>query len=264
MTFIINCFIGIAIGSGAILPGISSGVLCVIFGIYEKLIDSILNFFQSPKKNTKFLLPILIGGFIGVFVFGNFLNYFLTKSPIQTKSLFIGLILGGIPSLFKEVNKGSKFKLHYLLYTLIAFIIGIFSVFLENNISNNLEYENFNYIYLILSGFFMSIGVVVPGVSSTVILTLMGVYSTYLSSISSLYLPTLIPIAIGLVLGSIIFMKLTNFFLKNFYSQTFYTIIGFSLGSILVLLPNVSFDISGLICILCIAIGISIFNLFKH
>lgn len=264
MTFLINCLIGIAIGSGAILPGISSGVLCVIFGIYEKLIDSILNFFKSPKKNLKFLLPIFIGIFIGVFAFGNFLNYFLTKFPMQTKSIFIGLIFGSIPSLLKEVNKNSKFKLHYLLYTLIAFIIGIVSVFLENNISSNLEFQNFSYIHLILSGLFMSVGVIVPGVSSTVILMLMGVYSTYLSSISSIYLPTLIPIAIGLVFGSIIFMKLTNFFLKNFYSQTFYTIIGFSLGSILVLLPNVSFDISGLICIFCIALGISIFNLFKH
>ena len=249
MTFLRNCAMGIAIGSGAILPGISSGVFCVIFGIYEKLIDSILNFFKFPKKNFKFLLPIFIGMFIGVFIFSNLINYFLIKFPIQTKSIFIGLILGSIPSLFKEVNKNYKFKLKYLLFTLISFILGILSVFLESNISTNIASVNFNFLYLLLSGFLMSIGVIVPGVSSTVILMLMGVYSSYISSISSLYFPILIPLGIGLLLGSIIFMNITNFLLKKFYIQTFYTIIGFTLGSIFVLFPNVHSDLNGLICI---------------
>ena len=263
MTFLQNCAMGIAIGSGAILPGISSGVFCVIFGIYEKLIDSILNFFKFPKKNFKFLLPIFIGMFIGVFIFSNLINYFLIKFPIQTKSIFIGLILGSIPSLFKEVNKNYKFKLKYLLFTLISFILGILSVFLESNISTNIASVNFNFLYLLLSGFLMSIGVIVPGVSSTVILMLMGVYSSYISSISSLYFPILIPLGIGLILGSIIFMKITNFLLKKFYIQTFYTIIGFTLGSIFVLFPNIQFDLNGLICIICISIGCLIINLFK-
>ena len=263
MTFLLNFVIGIAIGSGAILPGISSGVLCVIFGIYEKLIDSILNFFKSPKKNLKLLLPILIGIFIGVFVFSNMLNYLLTNFPIQIKSIFIGLILGSVPSLIKEINKNSSFKLHYLFYTLIAFIIGIASVFLEKNISNSIGFETFSYTYLFLSGFLMSIGVIVPGISSTVILMLMGVYNSYISSISSLHFPILIPLGIGLILGSIIFMKITNFLLKKYYTHTFYTIIGFTLGSIFVLFPNIQFDLNGLICIICISIGCLIINLFK-
>lgn len=263
MAFLQNCAMGIAIGSGAILPGLSSGVFCVIFGIYEKLIDSILNFFKFPKKNFKFLLPIFIGMFIGVFIFSNLINYFLIKIPLQTKSIFIGLILGSIPSLFKEVNKNYKFELKYLLFTLISFIIGILSVFLESNISTNITSVNFNYFYLLLSGFLMSIGVIVPGVSSTVILMLMGVYNSYISSISSLYFPILIPLGIGLILGSIIFMKITNFLLKKFYIQTFYTIIGFTLGSIFVLFPDISFDISGIISILCIGIGCIVINCFK-
>lgn len=110
----------------------------------------------------------------------------------------------------------------------------------------------------------MSIGVVVPGVSSTIILMLFGIYSTYLSSISSLYLPVLIPIAIGLFLGSIIFMKLTRFLLDTFYPQTFFTIIGFTLGSIVVLLPEVGFDLSGIICLLCIIFGFYLANLFTN
>lgn len=263
MAFLRNCAMGIAIGSVAILPGISSGIFCVIFGIYEKLIDSILNFFKYPKKNFKFLLPIIIGIFIGVFIFSNLINYFLVKFPIQTKSIFIGLILGSIPSLIKETNKNFKFKSSYFIYAILAFIIGIVSVFIEKNNSFNLENQSFSYIYLILSGFLMSAGVIIPGVSSTVILMILRVYPSYLSSISSLYFPTLIPIGIGLGLGSFILMKATNFLLKKYYTQTFYTIIGFTLGSIFVLLPNVQPDLNGLICIICISIGCLIINLFK-
>ena len=263
MTFLLNCAKGIAIGAGAILPGISSGVLCVIFGIYEKLLDSVLNFFKDIRKNTKFLLPIFIGVGIGILSFSKILNYLLYQFPIQTKSIFIGLIIGSTPSLLKEANQTSNFKFHYIIYTLLAFVIGISSVILENYLSSNSISNNLNVFHLILSGFIMSVGIVVPGVSSTIILMLMGVYSAYLSSISSIYFPVLIPMGIGLIVGCIIFMKLTKFLLNHFYAQTFYTIIGFTLGSIFVLLPNVKFDLSGLICLLCIFLGINIFNVFK-
>lgn len=102
--FFSNCIKGIILGAGAILPGISSGVLCVIFGIYEKLLDSILNFFKDIKRNIYFLSPIFIGVFIGVLLFSNFLEYFFSTFPIQTNSIFIGLILGTIPSLINSMN----------------------------------------------------------------------------------------------------------------------------------------------------------------
>lgn len=254
MEFVSNFFKGIAIGAGAILPGISSGVLCVIFGIYEKLLDSILGFFKNIKKNFKFLLPILLGGIIGVLLFSKILNYLLYAYPAQTKSTFVGLILTTIPSLLKDVNKKHKFRLRYILYLLIALFVGIYTVFLEKNMIVTSSNE-FNYFYLILCGFLMSIGVIVPGVSSTIILMLLGVYSTYLTSVASLYFPILIPMGIGLILGSLFFMKVTKFCLNNFYAQTFYTIIGFTLGSVLVIWPDFTLDLSGLFSFLCMMIG---------
>ncbi len=262
MTFLLNCVKGILIGSGAILPGISSGVLCIIFGIYEKLLDSILHFFKDIKKNIKFLLPIVIGVAIGVLIFSNFLNYFLINFPIQTKSIFIGLILGSVPSLIKESNKKTKFKPQFLLYTLFAFLFGIVLVVLETYIPNSETNLTFSFLYLMIAGFIMSVGIVVPGISSTVILMLMGVYSTYLASISTLYFPVLIPMGLGLILGCLIFMKLTNFLLNNFYEKTFYSIIGFSLGSILVLMPDISSFLTGSISFFCIFLGFLLFSLF--
>lgn len=239
------------------------GVLCVIFGIYEKLLDSILNFFKDVKNNFKFLCPIFIGIGIGVLIFSNILNYFFINFPIQIKSIFIGFILGSIPSLFKECRFKDNFKISYLFYIIVAFFIGIALVVLENYFSSNTSFESFSFLYLILAGFSMSIGIVVPGVSSTIILMIMGVYSTYLSSISTLYFPVLIPIGIGLIIGSFLFMKITNFLLKHFYAKTFSSIIGFSLGSIFVLLPNIFSFPSFVISILCIILGYLIMSFIK-
>lgn len=260
MNFIINYFKGIAIGAGAILPGISSGVLCVIFGIYEKLLNSVLNFFSDIKNNFHFLCPIILGILCGTILFGNVLQYLFVAFPNQTSFVFIGLILGSIPKLLKEVHTKHSFKLSYISYLFFALLLGILSVILEKNLPLQ-SMTNFSYFYLILCGFTMSVGIVVPGVSSTIILMLLGVYSTYLSSVSALYFPILIPMGIGLILGAFLFMKITKFLLEHFYTQTFYAIIGFTLGSIFVLYPGFSFDITGIISILCLVVGFIIANM---
>lgn len=257
MSFILDCIKGIAIGAGAILPGISSGVLCVIFGIYEKLVDCILNFFKDFKTNIKFIFPILIGVAIGVILFGNILRYLFENYPMQTCFCFIGIILGGIPALFKNANFKTGFRLHYLSYTFISFFLTILLIIIENNISNNFIACN-NSLYLILSGFVMSVGIVVPGVSSTVLLMLMGTYNTYLNAVSSINLQILIPMGFGLFLGGLLFLKITRYCLENFHTQTYYTIIGFVLGSIFVLYPGFAVNLQGIFCIISLFGGIFI------
>ena len=262
MRFLTDFFKGIAIGSGAILPGVSSGVLCVIFGLYEKLLNSVLNFFKDVKNNFTFLFPIALGGLIGIVLFGNILKYLFESFPLQTNFTFIGLILGSIPALFKTVNKKGKFKLHYIIYFILALALGIFMVFLEKSLVVTALAEA-NFFYLIIVGTIMSVGVIIPGVSSTIILMLLGVYPLYLSAVSNLYLPILIPIAIGLAIGCLLCMKLTQFLLNKYYIPTFYTIIGFTIGSIFVLFPGFSFNLTGLISILCFMLGFYICNLFE-
>lgn len=257
MKIIGNFIKGILIGAGCILPGISSGVLCVIFGIYDKLLDSILNFFKDIKKNFKFLFPIATGGVIGIIIFSKALEYLLEKFPMQTKSIFIGLILGGVALLFKQILSKEKWKKSNLIYIIISMIIGIVMVYLENTLQIG-SIENANYLYLILSGFLMSIGIVVPGVSSTIILMLLGIYSLYLTSISNLYLPVLIPIVIGVLVGSLIFMKIIKILLDKYNRQTMFSIIGFTLGSIFVLLPDIQNVMEIIISISCIFIGFCI------
>lgn len=262
MKFIKDFIKGLAIGAGAILPGISSGVICVIFGIYETLLNCVLNFFKNVKENFKILFPIVLGIFSGILLFGNILKYVFYAYPIQTKFIFIGLILGNIPALIKKACSKQIFKLRYLLYLFTTFTVGIFLVLLEKNLNILSSTTEYSYIFLIISGLLMSAGVIIPGISSTLILMLLGVYDSYLVSVSTLYFPLLIPMGIGLIIGSIICMKIIKFLLDRFHIQTFFSIIGFTLGSIFVLYPGFTFDINGLISILSLCLGICISSFF--
>ena len=149
--FFMNIIKGIFLGAGAILPGISSGVLCVILGIYQKLVNSILNLFKDFKNNFKFLLPFVIGGFIGVFIFGKSLNYFFSNFPTQSNFAFMGLILGTTPALFKNCSKNG-FKLHYLIFTFVTFIFSIILIKYENSASISCLNTNYSTIYYVLCG----------------------------------------------------------------------------------------------------------------
>lgn len=166
MLFVSNFIKGIFIGLGAILPGISSGVICIIVGLYEKLLDSVLNFFKDIKSNIKFLFPIMLGILAGIIIFSNVILYCFNIIPCQTKSLFVGLLLGSIYVLAKSTIQ-EKFnipKKSIWASFFICFFIGLCMILLENTIHINTEYtqNNSNALFLILSGFLMSIGIVVP------------------------------------------------------------------------------------------------------
>jgi len=257
MNYFSNFIKGIFIGSGAILPGISSGVICMVVGLYEELLNSVLNFFKDIKGNIKFLFPIVIGAIIGIIIFSNIISYCFNYIPCQTKSLFIGLLLGSIYILAKSnLNTNTNNKSEYISF-FICFILGIGLIYLENFININNEYisNTYNASFLILSGFFMSIGIVVPGVSSTVILIILGVYSTYLSALSVVNMTVLFPMMLGAGIGSIIFMKIIQKFLNYFHAQTMFGIIGFSLGSVLILFPEYSFNLESIIGIILLYLG---------
>lgn len=145
---------------------------------------------------------------------------------------------------------------------MISLLAGLFLVFKEKHLHTGIYNSSFSFTFLILAGFLMSAGIIIPGVSNTLILMLIGVYDAYLTSISSLYLPFLLPLGIGVIIGSIFFMKLTKFLLDNFYAQTFFSIIGFTIGSIFVIFPGFSFDINGIISIISLLFGIGVCKIF--
>ena len=224
-----------------------------LFGLYEKLVNSVLNFFKDIKKNFAFLFPICLGIFVGVFLFGNLLKVLFNKYYMPTSFAFIGLILGSIPLVIKQANVKKVTTLH-ILCMLVTFSFSLYLVALEKNIITTAL--NFNsYSYLILSGAITSAGIVIPGVSKTVILMLLGIYEIYISAIASLNLSILIPIGIGFAIGGIIFLVLINFLFKIAKSYTYFAIIGFVLGSVFVIYPGFNFNAQGIVSITLLIIS---------
>ncbi len=184
---------------------------------------------------------------MGIFLFSKFLQVAFNNFYITTSYAFIGLILGSVPIVFKQ-SEVSKLTFSHIMCLIVSFVFSIYLIVLEKNAVTS--HSSFSNSYLILSGFLMSAGIVIPGISKTVILMMLGVYSSYLSAISSLNFSILIPLGIGLILGSVIFMFLINFLFSHFKSYTYFLILGFVLGSVLVISPGFVFSFEYLLGIL--------------
>ena len=232
------------------------------FGLYEKIIDSIFHFFKDIKGNLKFILPIATGIFVGVFLFGNLLKFLFNKYYIQTSFAFIGLILGSLKLVVKQANI-KKITIIHILSFAITFSFSVYLIVLEKTLNYSLNINS--NIYLIISGILMSAGIVIPGLSKTVILMMLGIYPMYLSAISNLDFSFLLPIGFGLMIGGIIFLFIINLLFKFAKSYTYFGIIGFVVSSIFVIYPGFSFDtqgfISAIFLVIFFIIGLKLSNL---
>jgi putative membrane protein len=265
MKFIKQLLIGVVIGGGMILPGVSGGVLAVILGIYEGMLDSLANFFKDIKKSLLFLGPLLLGIIIGVFLFGKALYFVFDKYPMEAKYTFMGLILGGIPILFREIElKGNK-KVN-MPVMIIAFMMAITLFVLGRDTLNvdfsaNIDGDILSFILLFLTGLIFVSGKVIPGISSSVMLMLIGMYQFLLNILNNPFGLTtneyiqIIPFVLGIVVGAAILIKIIRYLLKNYFTTTYSNIIGFVIGSIAAIYPGFSFDYKGLICIILLSLA---------
>lgn len=225
-------FKGMLVGIGGISPGLSGSVLLVILGLYQKVINTIGNFFKDIKNNFKFLLPIVLGAGVGIVLFSKIVDYLLGNFEMYTRFAFLGLILGTIPLFYKEVKK-EGFSKKYYINIVVAFIVGI--VLFTCNKGMFPKIENPNLFQSILLGFAVAGSSIVPGVDSAVILSTLGLYELYVSSIANLEMTILLPAGLGLAIGVILISFIMNKLIKNYYTATFSIIFGLFLA----IVPNV-------------------------
>ena len=225
-------FKGMLVGIGGISPGLSGSVLLVILGLYQKVINTIGNFFKDIKNNFKFLLPIVLGAGVGIILFSKIVDYLLGNFEMYTRFAFLGLILGTIPLFYKEVKK-EGFSKKYYINIVVSFIVGI--ILFTCNKGMFPKIENPNLFQSIILGFAVAGSSIVPGVDSAVILSTLGLYELYVSSIANLEMTILIPAGVGLIVGVILISYIMNKLKKNFYTATFSIIFGLFLA----IVPNV-------------------------
>lgn len=237
--FFINMAKGGAIGLAMIIPGVSGGTLAVLMGVYDKIIDSVGNIFKKFKESFLFLLPIVLGAVLAFAALYYPLKFALKYAPFPTMLLFAGLMLGSIPDLIKKSEKNGFKKLDSIGLVLACFlVVGI--CFIPNigdvDLSGNMQV--WQYFLLLFIGMIASCALVVPGVSGSMLLLIFGYYQPLLNSISGLRTSfgysvlVLATFAVGLVVGFFTIAKLMQFLLKRFRRATYWSIVGFVMGSV--------------------------------
>ena len=258
----INFLKGIVVGVGGIAPGLSGSVLLVIFGLYEKAINAIGTIFKNFKENLKFLVPLVCGFGVGVLLFSKIVDFFLNNYEMQTRYAFLGLILGTLPLFLKEVKKNG-FSKKYYIHIICAAIFGI-ALFTFNGdlfppVTNPSLFQS------VLLGVAVAASSIVPGVDSAVILSSLGLYELYVSSLADLKIDILIPAAFGLIIGALLISVVMNTLIKKFYTGTFSIIFGLFIS----IIPSVlrtetelyctpSFDFTTAISIVALLLGFAL------
>lgn len=235
MDWIIRFLKGILVGIGFITPGLSGGVLAVVFGIYERLMGFLGNLRDNFVENVRFFLPVGIGGAIGVVAFSAVVDFAFSNYAAQFTWLFIGFIAGTFPSLFKTAGKKGRNTVHWLILVLTAIGTVFFMRWMETIRTVQLAPSFTNWL---LSGVLIGLGVVVPGMSPSNFLIYLGLYQPMASGIRHLDLGVIIPLILGATLIVLVLAKLISWLFKKFYAFMYHFILGIVVGSTIVIIPG--------------------------
>lgn len=255
MQFVIKILQGALIGLGAVLPGISGGVLCVVFGIYKTIMEFLADPFRKFKTHVPKLIPIGIGGVIGFLGIANLLSILLEKYPAPSVCVFIGLITGMLPSLFREAGEQGRDKKSYI--SMVIAMILVFALLISLKVLSVEITPNF--VWYIFCGFCLALSVIAPGMSFSTLLMPLGLYEPFVAGIGHMDFAVLIPGGIGGLATVILFAKAVDSLFNNHYSVAFHAIVGVVIAATIMIIPFASFTVSVSSCIInivCLVVGI--------
>ena len=260
-----NIYNGMLMGVSDLIPGVSGGTVAFILGIYDQLLASINGFFSKEwKKHIGFLIPLAIGMGSAILLLSKLIDYLLANHYEPTQFFFLGLIIGVLPFIVNEADVKSQFTgKHYTILTIVAVFLASLAFMspIETTIITSLSFKST--IGLFFSGWIASMAMLLPGISGSFILLLLGVYSSVIAAISSLNIPIILVVGAGVVLGFIISSKVISYLLKNHHFMTYAVIIGLIVGSIFVVFPGVPSSTGAMIAsVLTFAAGLGITLIF--
>lgn len=284
--------IGIVIGMANVIPGVSGGTLAVVFNVYDQFLEAITFNLKKIWGNKKFVFPILGGMALGVLIFSKLISLLYSNFPFQTNCFFTGLIIGSIPLLFSLMVNGGQKKdeldaeteaknksagriAGLVICAAVGFAVLVFFNYLEG-VFDKSSVENMILpdwtvrlaIRIFIAGFIGAVAMIVPGISGSLLMLMMGVYTIIITAIPALFSPDtflhalilLLPNGVGVLLGLVSGAKAISWLLKKFPHQVYAVIFGLICGSIIVVFPGVSGFASVTGCIssvICIAAGIA-------
>ena len=279
MSYLKKFLKGIVVGVATLVPGVSGGTMAIVLGIYDRLIHSVGSFFEDWKKNFFFLFQVGAGGLLGILLFDRMMISALEVAPYVMQFLFIGIIIGGLPVLYKRAmfseltgstdtanstnaagTTGStthqktdnhpdaidcpKTVVLPNISDSIFLIIGIAIVLLMTSkpdaVINLATGSTFlSYIFLIIAGIILAVALVLPGISFSFMLLALGMYDITLKAIKDFNIPYLIPLGLGVAIGTFGTARILEKLLQKHPRKTYMIIIGFILGSLVEVFPGI-------------------------
>jgi putative membrane protein len=259
---LINIIKGVLMGVANVIPGVSGGTMAVSLGIYDKFIAAITNLFKRFKQSIAFLIPIIIGMGVGIVGFAYLIEYLLEKQTLPTDLAFIGLILGGVPLIFrglrdKQKEKGiDKFKIRpqdviaFVLFFALAVGLPLFKE--STDTLQQLEVNAGNAFMLFFGGIIAAATMVVPGVSGSMVMMIFGFYYGVLNLVTGFFNAVfaldfagalklcilIIPFGVGVLLGIFLIAKLIDYLFRNHGIVTYFAIFGLIIASPFAIIYN--------------------------
>lgn len=237
---------GMIFGVANVIPWVSGGTMLVVFGMYDRLTEAISGI-KAIFRNIVFLVFFGVGAGVGILGFAKLLNSLFENFPVQTNMYFIGLILGSIPLVYRLGTEEQKAKPLCLVPLLIAGAVVVGLAVLQNSMGDAEQaaesvagFDILMTIKLVVFAFIAAVAMIIPGVSGSFVMMLLGVYQTVISAIqfNALNFYVIIPVVVGVVLGVILGAKIISTLMKKFKLMAYSAIMGLVIGSVYAILPN--------------------------
>jgi len=238
------------------VPGVSGGSMAMVLGLYDKLINSLGHIFDSFKSNFIFLLEFGVAALAGIVLCAKPITSIIDRFPIVSMFFFIGLVFGSIPMLYKKAEV-KKFSFPALFWFLLGAVIVISMEFLPPMESASAASGmSFSMILLqLLAGVAVAIGFILPGISTSYLLLILGVYRFIMNAIDNLDILALIPFIIGFILGVLLLTRFLDWCMRKYPTITYLIILGFLVGSVIPIYPGTPQGLDILYSIIAFAAG---------
>lgn len=235
LQIIIWIFEGILVGIGAILPGVSGGTLCVAFGMYRPILELLNDIKGGIKKHFLMFLSFFIGVFIGFVGLSGAVDKLMQLNASLITFIFVGFIVGTIPELFSEAGERGRNKYSYISIAAALAVMLPILLLLNSNYSFTIEPSIFSFA---LCGVFWGLSFIVPGLSSSSLILLIGLYQPMNEGISHLRPAVILPLGVAMLVTVLLLGKVMNILLNKAYSVVTHAVIGFVISTVVMLIIN--------------------------
>ncbi|MHB1153478.1 MAG: DUF368 domain-containing protein [Eubacteriales bacterium] len=260
--FFYRMLCGFFLGISVIAPGVSGSIMAVMMGIYDELINIISNPFKNFKKNFIYLMPMGMGAVLSILILIQLLSFMFENYPVPSYLLFIGLIGGSLPMVFKEANTDG-FKRRYIIAVTAAFAFALtIGMFARFNVT--VAADTTGLFYYPACGAVAGVTSMIPGMSVSMVLMMLNAYEPLLEAAKTFDFITVIPVTVCFVVGMVLFSRFTKFIFRRYHNFAYFMVLGFMCGSIISIFPGLpSGAVNWILSFAAIFAGVFISNIFQ-